>query len=135
VDVGLGFERLANPPAVAGFVGLRARRPHCRTPAPIEQFELDAGCVDRFRHQPAERVYLSDQMAFSGSADRRVAGHQRDRLRRQTAEPDGAAQSGGGSGRLDARVAGPNDDYIEFSHLSGLFNHQYSSLGDRAFQT
>ena len=79
VDVRLALERAPHPGAVAALVRLRARRPHRRTAAPVQQLELDAGGVDRASHQPAERVDLADQMALRRAADRRVARHVRDR--------------------------------------------------------
>ena len=74
---GLTLQCRAHPLAVAPLVGLGSRRPDRRTAAAVEHLELNAGCVDGPPHQPAKRVYLLDQMAFSGSADGRIAGHQR----------------------------------------------------------
>src|SRR5262245_1920128 len=80
LDTAMCVERITNPDAVTSLVRLRARRPDRRPPAPIEHLELDTGRVDGPRHEPAECVYLLDQMAFSRPADRRIAGHQCDGL-------------------------------------------------------
>ena len=80
-DVRLALERVAHPRAVAPLVGLRARRPHRRPAAAVEQLELDAGRVDRPPHQAAERVDLANQMPLRRAADRRIARHVRDRAR------------------------------------------------------
>ena len=77
----LAPERGRHPRAVAPLVGLRARRPHRRTAAAVEQLELDAGRVDRAAHQSAERVDLADQMTLRRAADRRIARHVRDGVR------------------------------------------------------
>src|SRR5213592_4155977 len=55
LDIWLGIERPLHPCAVDLLVRLRARRPHRRTAAAIEQFELNARRIDRTAHQPAER--------------------------------------------------------------------------------
>ena len=84
-DVRLRGERVAHPCAVSMLVRLRARRPHRRAAAAVEQLELNAGRVDRQAHQAAERVDLADEVALRRPADRRIARHQRDGLGRQRA--------------------------------------------------
>src|SRR5205085_8627266 len=54
--------------AVEVAVGLGARRLHCRPAAAVEQAELDAGGVDDFAHDAAERVHFAHQVAFGDAA-------------------------------------------------------------------
>src|SRR6516165_1580476 len=56
LDVRFRLEGCTDPLAVNPLVCLRARRPHRRSPASIEQLELDSGGVDRPAHQPTERI-------------------------------------------------------------------------------
>ena len=74
-------ERASHPCAVDPLVRLGARRPDRRAAAAIQQLELNAGRVDRAAHQAAERVDLAHQVALRRAADRRIAGHVRDRVR------------------------------------------------------
>ena len=98
--------------AVTPLVRLRARRPHRRAAASVEQFELDAGRVDGAAHQAAQRVYFTDQMALGGSADGRVARHVGHGFARQRAQTDAAAQPRRRPRRLDAGMPGADDDDI-----------------------
>ena len=117
----------SHPLAVRPLVRLRARRPHRRTPAAIEQLELNAGRVDRAAHQPAERIDLANQMTLRGAADRRIARHVRDGVRRQRAEADVRAEARGGVRRLAARVAGTDrrsrrSGFIESDRTAAVYD-------------
>ena len=87
---GLAIERVRNPRGVAPLVRLCPRRPHGRPAAPVEQLELNAGGVDRARHQAAKRVDLADQMSLGRSANCRIARHERNRVAGQGAQPNAA---------------------------------------------
>ena len=106
-------ERVAYPPAVLPLVRLRARRPHRRTAAAIEQLELDAGRVDRAAHQAAERIDFADEMPLRRAADRRIAGHERHRLGRERAQPNPASHTSRRPRGLDTRMAGADHDDVK----------------------
>ena len=112
-DVRLARERLANPGAIAALVGLCARRPDRRAPAPVEQLELNARGVDRQSHEAAERVDLTNEMSLCGAADRRIARHQRHGLRRKRAQPDAASEPRRSPCRFAAGMPGADDDDVE----------------------
>jgi hypothetical protein len=61
-------------------------------------------------------------MAFSGSSNSRVAGHQGGRLARQRAESNAATQLSCCPRRFDTCVTGSDDYNIEFSHLMEIIN-------------
>ena len=74
IDIRLAVECALHPLPVELFVRLRARRPDRRSPASIEQLELNAGCVDRAAHQPTESI-TSRQGGLCCAADRRATRH------------------------------------------------------------
>src|SRR5581483_10833902 len=117
LDVRLRVERRLHPAAVDLLVRLRARRPHRRPSAAVQELELNAGRVDRPSHQTAERVDLAYEVSLRGAPDCRVARHVRDGLRRQRAQADLRAEPGGGVRGLAPRMAGADDDDIESLHL------------------
>src|SRR5690606_4803121 len=88
LDARIRLEGLAQPPARRALVRLRARRPHRRSPAAVQQLELDAGRVCGAPHQPAERVNLANEMTFRRAADSGVARHRGDGLPGERADPD-----------------------------------------------
>ena len=100
-------------PAVLPLVRLRARRPHRRTAAAIEQLELNAGRIDRAAHQAAERIDFADEMPLRRAADRRIAGHERNRLGRERAEPNPAPHTSRRPRGLDPRMAGADHDDVK----------------------
>jgi hypothetical protein len=113
LDVRLCLERASNPLPVNLLVGLSARRPDCRSAASIEQFELNAGGVDRAAHQAAERIDLSNEMTLGGAADGGIARHVGHGICGERAESDVRAKTRGGKGCLTACVAGADDNHIE----------------------
>src|SRR5439155_866172 len=119
----LAVERGLHPTAVRYLVRLRARRPDRRPAAPVQQLELNPGCVDRARHQSAERIDLANEMSLCGAANRRVARHVRNRVGAQRAEADANAKARRRIRRLAARVAGADDNYVKAAA------HSVSSAG------
>src|SRR5581483_5583312 len=67
LDVRLRVERRLHPAAVDLLVRLRARRPHRRPSAAVQELELNAGRVDRPSHQTAERVDLAYEVSLRGA--------------------------------------------------------------------
>jgi hypothetical protein len=77
---------LQNVYAMSGYFGsnggcvkfticLRAWPLHGRSPAAIEQSELDACCVGRPTHDAIEGIDFANHMSFTETADRGVAAH------------------------------------------------------------
>ena len=108
--------------AVAFLVGLRARRPYSRAPAPVEHLELNAGRIDRARHQPAERVNLGDEMSLCRAADRRIARHVRNRVLRQRADRDAPPKTCGGVCRFTSCVSRAYHDHVVLSAMCLYLN-------------
>ena len=117
-DARLRVERRAHPGAVTAFVGLRARRPHGRTTAGVEQLELDAGRVDRETHQTAHRVDLADEMPLRGPADGRIAWHVRDGVVRERTDGDVESHPRRRPRGFDARVPRPDHDDLVMPHVN-----------------
>src|SRR5690348_1260791 len=61
-------------------IGLCARRLNRWPSAAIEQTKLNAGCVDDFAHDSAQRIDFAHEMTLCNSADSRVAAHLPDRI-------------------------------------------------------
>src|SRR5580704_8862702 len=68
-------QQLRHGTAVKLAVGLRAGAAHRRALAAVKQAKLDAGAVDRARHNAIKRVDLAHEVALAETADRRVARH------------------------------------------------------------
>ena len=111
-EVGLGREQRLDGVAVELAVGLSARAAHRRAFATIEQFEMDAGSVCRFAHQPVQRVDLADQMALADAADCGVAGHLAQPVAAVGEQERCRTGAGGGGGGLAAGMAAADDDDI-----------------------
>jgi hypothetical protein len=112
VNGGNGFERFLQPRAVSALVGLRTRRPNSRSPAAIQQLELNARRVDRDTHQPTEGINFSNEVSFCGSTDGRITGHMPDCAVGQSADRHGATELSGGPGGLNAGVPGSNNENV-----------------------
>ncbi len=96
-------------------VRLSPQGPHSGALPPVQDAVLDAGPVGGPAHFAPQGVQLPDQVALSGAADGRVAGHIAHRI-----QVDGEAQGaqphpGGGQGGLDARMARADDCDVKFS--------------------
>ena len=81
-------------------------------PAPVEQAELNAGGIRHPPHQPVHGVDLADEMAFAKPADRRVAGHDADRVEAQRDQRGPGAGARGSAGRLAAGMAAAHHNHI-----------------------
>ena len=77
---GLCFKRCAHGTAVQHPIGLRPRRAHRRSLAGIEYPKLDTGPVCGARHNAAQRIDLAHQVAFTDTANRRIATHLAERV-------------------------------------------------------
>jgi hypothetical protein len=101
--------------AVDGSITLGARGLNGWAAAAIEQAEVDADLIRDHAHEPAKRVNLAHQMAFSNAADGRVAGHLGDQVNVERDKRGFASHPGGSMSRFAPGVASANDDHIEFS--------------------
>src|SRR5690606_17401034 len=46
-------------------IGLRSRSTYCRTFAPVQHSELDAGLIGDASHQTVERINLANEVSFA----------------------------------------------------------------------
>ena len=102
------------------------RRPLAR----IEHAELDAGLIGVDAHFAAQRIELTDQMAFGRPAYRRVAGHHGDIIHGQRGQQRAAANTGSSQSCLDTGMTGTNYNHIVAIRYEHIFiqNHQPSFL-------
>ncbi len=115
-EVRLPGEQRADGLAIERAVGLRPRPAHGRALAAVEDAELDAGAVDRARHQAVERIDLAHEVAAAEAADRRVAGHRADGLPLVGQQQRARADPGARGGRLAAGMAAADDDHVVSRH-------------------
>ena len=73
VEIRLRLQHLAHLHPVLPFIALRSRRPHRRPARRIQQPELDAHRVGDLAHNPAQRIYFSNQVSFGDAPNGRVA--------------------------------------------------------------
>jgi hypothetical protein len=74
--------RLLHGKTVELSIGLGAWTTHGWALATIEKPKLDTGPIRNASHQPIKRIDLPDQMPLAEPADRRIAGHDADRVGR-----------------------------------------------------
>ena len=118
LEVRLLGEELADRGPIERAVGLGARPTHRRSLAAVQHPELDAGAIDRARHDAVKRIDLAHQMAASQAADRRVAGHRPDGLE-LVGEQDGARAHARARGRRLAAGVAAADDHDIAAGLTG----------------
>ena len=113
-EVRLVFQPPADGRLVEDAVGLRARRPHRRPLAGIEDPELDPRLVGRDAHRAAERVHFLDQVSLADPADRGIARHLPQRLDVVGEQQRATTHARGGEGCFGTGVAATDDDDVEF---------------------
>jgi hypothetical protein len=91
---------------------------HGRSARTIQQAELDTGAVDYAAHNAAERVYLSDNMAFSDPTDSRIARHLPDKIQIDRNKSRLGAQARRRRGRL-----APGVPRTYYDHIKSLVEH------------
>ena len=106
--------------AIQLAVGLGARAADRRTLAAVQHAKLDAGPVDRPRHDAVQRIDLAHQMAFRQAADRRVARHDADGLAIVGEQHGPRAGARCRRRCLAAGMAAANHDDIRFQGSHGL---------------
>src|SRR5262249_23470645 len=96
-------------------VRLRPGRPNRGTLRGIEDPKLDTRLVRGDRHGAAERIYLFDEVSFSNTPDRRIAGHLTEGLEIVGQQQGLATGPGRGERRLGAGVTAADHDDVELS--------------------
>jgi hypothetical protein len=89
------FEERSYRSSVESPIALRARRPYCRTLAPVQHPELKHGEIRSSSHYSAKRIHLAHDGSFRDSADRGVARHLADSLERARDETYPGTQASG----------------------------------------
>src|SRR5262249_43410988 len=105
--------RSPDPGAISALVRLRARGPHGRAPAAIEQLELNSRGIDRTPHESTEGVDFTDEVTFCSAADSGITRHVRNRRVREGAEADLPSEPRRRPGRFDAGMARADDNHLE----------------------
>ena len=87
----------------------------------VQQPEVDGGLVGNPPHLTAQGVDLLDELALGQTADRGVAGHQRNRVQADVEEQGFAAHSGRRERGFAARMSSPDNDDVIFPIHGFLF--------------
>ncbi len=101
-----------HPELIGLLVALGPRRPDGRAFRGIQHAPLDAGGVRVQAHHPAEGIDFPDHVALGKPANRRIAGHLRDRVEVLGQHGHLAAEPGGRHGGLHPGMAGANHNHI-----------------------
>ena len=104
-----------------------ARRDQTAGPSPVQDAVLDTGPVGSPAHLAPQGVQFPDQVALSGTADGRVAGHIAHRIQVNGEAQGAQPHPGGGQGSLNARVARADDRDVKFSRV--VVNHSKFLFG------
>ena len=80
----------------------------------VQQPEVDGGFVGNPAHLTAQRIDLLDELALGQTADRGVAGHQRNRVQVDVEQQGFAAHPGRRERGLAARMPSPDNDDVIF---------------------
>jgi hypothetical protein len=122
-DAGSLFEALFHHDRIERLVNLLANRLNGRTLARVQAAHLNSGSVGHFGHGSAERVYLSDDVAFARPSDRRVAGHEPDpvEIRRDNEHLGACPRRRKGS--LAPGMAGADDHNIKCGCIGSRCGH------------
>ncbi len=109
----LRFNRQLHRLTIKFAIRLRPRPTHRRALASIEKSELDAGVIGNPAHQSIQRINFTYKVPFAKAADRRITGHDPDRIGRNSNQCSrGTSTRGSGSG-LATRVSTTNHNNIE----------------------
>ena len=110
-------------------VGLRARRPHGRSLAGIQDAELDAGLVRRQGHGTPERIDLAHQVALADATDGGIAAHLPQGFDVVGEQQGLGTHAGGRQCRLGAGMAATDDDDVEFFGIKHVEGAHYRVRG------
>ena len=110
------FQQLLHVKVVLRPVGLHPQAVDGGAFASVEHPALDEAPVGGNPHHPAQRVDLPHQMAFGGTADRRVAGEVRHRVQRQREQHHLRPQLRRRHRRFNPGMSGADHRYIVTFH-------------------
>ena len=116
-QAGLGHQRLPHPVLVSLLVRLCPQRMYCRALSHVQHPALQKCIVNCQSHFPAQRIQFPDQMPLGGSADHRVACHQRNPVHVQCQQQRIDAHTGRGQGRFASCMPCTNHNKISHSTL------------------
>lgn len=94
------------------FIALRTGAPHCRSLGAIQHPELKSGHISDNAHIAAKSIYLFDNLAFSYTADGRIAGHSGEAKHIHRYKKDLGAKVCGRHCSLTAGVAAADNNYV-----------------------
>jgi hypothetical protein len=110
------FDDLSHGARIAGFVGLAASRPNRGSLSGIEASKLNARCVCNTSHLTAQRIDLSNHVAFADTAHCWIAAHGRDTINVHGDQQGLSTQSCRSESRLTAGMAAAYHDYVIWFH-------------------
>ena len=114
---GLPFQSFFHFYVILILIGLRPKGMDRRAFGCVEHTALDEGLVYIQTHFSAESIDLSDQMAFAGASDGRVACHHSDRLQIDREHQCLFPEARAGKTRFTSGMACSDHDHIVFTHL------------------
>ncbi len=122
VQVVRSFKQGTNDPFIQAAVNLCPGGPHRRALAGVEDTELYSAAVRGAGHDPAQGVYLLHQVAFTDTADGRIARHLPQGIDTVGQQQGTGAHTRGRQGSLGPGMAPADDDYVVFvftgAHIS-----------------
>ena len=108
----LVLQHLAHRLGVEVFVALGAQRLYGGSLAAVEQANLDQGAVGVLTHFAAKGIDLPHQMSLGRTANRGIAGHERDAFAIAGHDESPAAHTRRRQRRLTAGMTGAHDNYV-----------------------
>jgi hypothetical protein len=115
MEVSLLFKDRLHGQTVALFVALEACGLDGRSLGGVEKAEVNRGPVGDPTHLTAQGIDLLDELAFSETADRGIAGHQGKGVEIDIEQKRLATHPRRCQRRLAARMAAPDNDNVIFS--------------------
>jgi hypothetical protein len=111
VKVSLIGNKILDCLAIELAIRLSSRTTDSRTLTPVQQPELNAGCIGSPAHYAIQRIDLADELAFAYAPDGRIAGHRADRVGAHGDQGSSRAGAGRrGRGFTTGVPASDNDD-------------------------
>ena len=131
IQIFLPFDRLFHLFVVALLIRLGAQGMNRGALCRIEHSALDKCLIRIYAHLSSESVDFPHQMPLACPADRRIAGHHRDRFQRNRKHERPHPHACGSQSRLTSGMACAYHDHIIISHFITL--HQNNLLSAAVF--
>ena len=112
-EIGCFPHGLLNRGGIELAVGLGAGTAHRRPFAAVQNPKLDTAEVSSAAHQAVHGIDFTDQMAFSETSDRRIAGHRADGRESMSNQCGVGAEARGSRGRLGSGMPTTYNDYVK----------------------